>query len=40
MQIRTFGPMMRGFGGKADDMKRVWRALLEKSTDWPPDSPG
>jgi hypothetical protein len=33
MQIRTFGPMIRGLGGKADDMSGVWRAMNEKSTD-------
>lgn len=34
MQMRTLGPMMRGLGGKADDMSGVWRQVTEKSTGW------
>ena len=30
---KYFGPMIRGLGGKADDMSGVWRAKNEKSTD-------
>lgn len=38
MQIRTLGPMIRGFGCSEDDMPGVWRGLAEKSTDSLPDS--
>jgi hypothetical protein len=33
MQIRTFGPMIRGFGGNAVDMGGVWPQETKKSTD-------
>jgi hypothetical protein len=33
MQIRTFGPTMRGFGVNALDMGGVWRQPDEKSTE-------
>jgi hypothetical protein len=32
IQILTFGPIIRGFGGSADDMAAVWTDRAEMST--------